>query len=165
VRVPYVVLDGRTAHATFVQHLPSQLDRLDLGAPIAVGNATQIIGGILGTDARLDLDEKRFERHVGYVTTHGVDQAAREEARRLTGQAHALSGNLIYLRGDDAKDPLDARIVTSRDRARNGLVIIAAVFGAIVVALLVALKRLRHAATVERADALLAADIDRGSPT
>ena len=52
------------------------------------------------------------------------------------------------------------------NRLRNGIVItscllaMVVLFGAVVGALLVFLQKLRHAASVERADAVLAAEVD-----
>jgi hypothetical protein len=161
VRVPGSLVEGRVVHARFVQRVAKDAGALVLGAPIAQGPATQIVEGAIGAGTRFELDEKKFERHVGYVTTRGVDPSSREEARRLTGATHGMSAALIYVRGDDVGEGIDARIVSTRDRAQSGFLPIVGVFAAIVAALLFALSRLRHAASVERADAILAADIEK----
>ena len=68
----------------------------------------------------------------------------------------------LYVRGDDVKTMggLAAVIVTPQARGRSGAIAVALGFGAIIVALLVAVKRLRHQAGIEHADAVLAAEVD-----
>jgi hypothetical protein len=163
VRVPASLVDARTVHAVLVQRVPRGPESLLVGAPVAEGAAVQIVDGALGPDTRLDPDPSGFEKHVGYTTALGIDHAARAEARRATSYEARLSGNAIYVRGDDVRDRglLHATVTTTQSRARHAFFGIAAAFAAVVVGLLVALRRLRHAASVERADALLAAEIDR----
>lgn len=141
---------------------------LRIGAPIAAGNALQIIDADLGAATRLEVATGRIlERRVGYVAPPGVSHAAREEARRLTGYDARVRGAAIYVRGDDVKSAssLTAVIVTPRARGHRGTIGLAVVFGIIVIALVAAVKRLRHAASVERADAVLAAEVDALDPT
>jgi hypothetical protein len=162
VRVPGSLVDGRSVHATLVQRpLPKSTTWL-VGAPIGEGTAAQIIDGSLGASSRLELDDGRFESHVGHQTSRRLSHAAREEARRLTGYDTRLSGAAIFVSGEDLRSgDLVARVVSPRERARHGYLALLGVFGAIVAALVWMLRRLRHAASVERADALLAAEIGR----
>ena len=134
-----------------------------LGAPVAAGHAVQIIDGDLKTGVRLEVSTGRaLERHVGYVVSPGVSHPAREEARRLTGYDARVSGAAIYVRGDDVKTAggLTATLETPGERSRRGAVGIAIVFALVVALLLAAVRKLRHAASVERADAILAAELD-----
>ncbi|HSO33844.1 MAG TPA: hypothetical protein VLT33_15030 [Labilithrix sp.] len=160
--------DGRVVTATLRQHLPR--DRggvVHLGAPVAVGSALQIIDADLGAGTRLELGAGRvLEKRVGYMAPPGASHAARAEARRLTGYEDHLSGAAIYVRGDDAKalGGLDATLETPGARGRGGVIGIGVAFGAIVLALFAAVRRLRHAASVERSDAILAAELDALAP-
>jgi len=162
------VVDGRVVTTTLHQPIPSDHARGGpLGAPVAVGSALQIIDGDLGAGTRLELDAGRvLEKRVGYMAPPGASHAAREEARRLTGYEGRLSGAAIYVRGDDVKTlgGLVATLETPRARGRGGVVGLAFVFGAIVLALVAAVRRLRHDASVERADAVLAAELDALGP-
>jgi hypothetical protein len=164
LRVPGSLVDGRAVRTTFVQRPLPTGDRWLLGAPVAEGTAAQIIEGSPGGFWRFELDDPRFEPHVGHQTSRAIDHAAREEARRLTGEDTRVTGNAIFVRGEDLRTGGDlvARVVSPRDRARKGYLALIGVFAAIVAGLLVALRRLRHAASVERADALLAAEIEGG---
>ena len=155
-------LDGRTVRA--VVHQRARHDgTVPLGAPVAAGHAFQIIDGDLGGGTRLEVQTGPFlERGVGHVAPPGTSHAAREEARRLTGYDARVTGAPLYVRGDDvrAANGFAATVVTAKARGRGGFFAIAGIFAAFVGALLFAMRRLRHAATVERADALLAADLD-----
>ncbi len=162
VVVDSAALDGRTVRA--VVHQRAHHDgTIRIGAPVAAGRAFQIVDGDLGGGTRLEVQTGRLlERNVGHVAPPGTSHAAREEARRLTGYDARVIGAPLYVRGDDvrAANGLSATIVTARARGRGGFVAIGAVFAVIVGALLYAMRKLRHAATIERADALLAADLD-----
>jgi hypothetical protein len=162
VHVDRRALDGRTVTATFVQ--PGPLDApFQLAAPIAAGTATQIVSGELGGGARIEVRTgARLEKHVGYVAPPAVGHPARVEARRLTGYQARLRGQPIYVRGDDvrAERGLLATLVTTEDRTRGTYAALAFAFAAFVGGLAFAAKRLRHAASVERADAILAAEFD-----
>lgn len=169
VHVDRAGLDGRLVTVIVHQRVPHD-GRLGVrvGAPVAAGNALQIIDGDLGAGTRLEVETGRFlERRVGYLAPPGVSHGAREEARRLTGYEARVSGAAIYVRGDDvaAGRGLVGTVETPRGRGHRGAVGIAVAFGAIVLALFAAMRRLRHAAAVERADAILAAELDGlGSP-
>jgi hypothetical protein len=166
VRVDRRALEGRTIAATFVQPVPFDAE-FPLAAPIAAGTATQIVCGDLGGGARIEVrGGPRLEKHVGYVAPPGVGHPAREEARRLTGYTSRLRGQPIYVRGDDvrAERGLRATLVTTRDRTRGTYAALGFAFAAFVAGLALAAKRLRHAASVERADAILAAEFDASPP-
>jgi len=102
-----------------------------------------------------------LERHVGFVAARGIGHDAREEARRRTDLPLDLVTRPVYVRGDDvaAAGGLSARIGDAPARSRTNAVAVAVAFAAVVGALVLAARRLRDAATVERADAWLAADI------
>lgn len=161
-------LDGRLVTTIVHQHVARDGGLgVRLGAPVAAGNALQIIDGDLGGGTRLEIDTGRtLERRVGYVAPPGVSHGAREEARRLTGYDARVSGAAIYVRGDDVKavSGLVATVETPRGRGHRGAIGIAIVFGAVVIALFAAVRKLRHAASVERADAILAAELDALGP-
>jgi hypothetical protein len=164
VLVERAALAGRTIRAVVHQREALHADsHVRLGAPVAAGLALQIIDGDLGSDTRLEIDTGRgLERRVGHVAPTNVGHGAREEARRLTGYDSRLTGAALYIRGDDleAARGVTATIVTPRGRARHGALAIAIAFAAIVVVLILAVRRLRDSAGVERADALLAAEVD-----
>ncbi len=164
VRFPGSLVDGRVVRTTLVQRPMPAGDTWVLGAPVAQGTAAQIVEGSIGATSRFELDDVRFERHVGHQSARAIDHGAREEARRLTGYGDSFRGNAIFVRGDDlTTGELVAHVVSPRDRARGVGTALVVVFGAIVGALVIALRRLRSAASAERADAILAAEIDGGS--
>ncbi len=152
---------GRTMSAV-VHHRTSLDGSQPYGAPVAAGSALQIIDGDLGAGTRFEIETGRIlEKGVGHVAPPGTSHAAREEARRLTGYTARVTGAAVYVRGDDVRS--QGRLVaavTPRARGHRGTVAIAVVFGAIVLALFAAVRKLRHAAGVERADALLASELD-----
>ena len=153
---------GRTMSAV-VRHRTSLEGSQRYGAPVAAGSALQIIDGDLGAGTRFEVETGRIlEKGVGHVAPPGTSHAAREEARRLTGYTARVTGAAVYVRGEDVRVQrgLAATVVTARARGHSGAIGIAIVFGAIVLALLAAVRRLRYAAGVERADALLASELD-----
>ena len=160
--------DGRVIAATLHQRLPrDQVRDVRLAAPVVASSALQIVDADLGGGTRLELDPSRvLEKRVGFMAPPGVSPAAREEARRLTGYAEHLSGAAIYVRGDDVKalGGLVATLESPRARARGGEIGIAVAFGLLLVGLAVTVRRLRHAAGAERADAILAAEVDALGP-
>ena len=160
--------DGRVIAATLQQRLAREhVHAVHLAAPVAVGSALQIVDADLGGGTRFDLDPSRvLEKRVGFMAPPGASPAARAEARRLTGYAEHLSGAAIYVRGDDVKalGGLVATLESPRARARGGEIGIAVAFGIVLVGLGLAVRKLRHAASVERADAILAAEVDALGP-
>jgi hypothetical protein len=162
VAVDRAGLDNRTIRA--VVHQRGRRDgTIRIDAPVGAGTALQIIDGDLGAGTRLEVETGRLlERGVGHVAPPGTSHAAREEARRLTGYEARVTGAPLYVRGDDVKaaNGFSATVVTARARGHGSVVALAALFAALVGALLLAMRRLRDAASVERADALLAAEVD-----
>ena len=155
-------LDGRTVRAVFHQRAAVG-GMLRLDAPVGAGTSLQIIDGDLGAGTRLEVETGHgLERAVGNVAPPGTSHAARDEARRLTGYEARVTGAPIYVRGDDVKaaSGLHATVVTAKARGHRGWVAMGVLFVGLVGALLLAMRRLRHSASVERADALLAADLD-----
>ena len=134
-----------------------------LGAPVAAGSTVQVIDGPSSSDARLEIDAVHgLEHHVGFVAPRTVGHSAREEARRWTGTDPHLTKNPAFVRGIDvqASGGLSGRLVGPTAHARGNALAIFLVFLAVVGALAYAARRLRRAASIERADALLAAEID-----
>jgi hypothetical protein len=164
VVVERTAADGRTVRGIVHQRLTGEGREIaHLGAPVAAGSALQIVDADLGAGTRLEIETGRvLERHVGFIAPPGIGHAAREEARRLTGYEARVNGAALYVRGDDvrATNGLHAGVVTPAARAHSGTIALAIVFAAIVAALFAAVRRLRGAASVERADALLAAEVD-----
>jgi hypothetical protein len=161
VRVERAALDGRIVAAKLRQNLTA--NAILLGAPVLAGSALQIIDGEVGAGLRLHVAPGVLETFVGYVAPPRVGHPAREEARRLTGYEVRLGGAPIFVRGDDlAGGPLAARL----EPVRSGgtVAAVAVVFVLLVGALAVALRRLHRAASLERADALLAAEVDALAP-
>lgn len=155
-------LDERTVRA--VIHQRGRLEgTMRLVAPVGAGTALQIVDGDLGGGTRLEVETGRLLEHgVGHVAPPGTSHAAREEARRLTGYEARVTGAPLYVRGDDvvAANGFTATIVTAHARGHRGWVTLGAIFVLLVGALLFAMRKLRHAASLERADAILAADVD-----
>jgi hypothetical protein len=154
--------DERTIAAVVHQRVAHD-GQVPLGAPVAAGSALQIVDGDLGAGTRYEIETRGvFDRGVGHVAPPGTSHAARAEARRLTGYDARVTGAALYVRGDDVRtaNGLTATVVTARARGRTGVVAIGVAFGALVLSLFVAVRRLRDAASVERADALLAAEVD-----
>lgn len=153
VRVDKKRGDGRMVEATFVQ--PGHVAHGVLGVPFADGAAIQIVDADLGGGARLEIDRDRaLDRRVGH--------AAREEACRLTSYAPQPSDTALYLRGTDVRTArgLHGSVVTIGERTARMSAIAAVVFIAIVGSLFVGWRRVRRAAAVERADAVLAQEIE-----
>jgi hypothetical protein len=155
-------LDDRTVRGIVHQRAPRD-GTLRIGAPVAAGNALQIVDGDLGGGTRLEVETGRLlERGVGHVAPPGTSHAARDEARRLTGYEARVTGAPLFVRGADVEvaHGFNATVVTARARGHRGVVALAALFALGVGALLFAMRRLRHAASIERADAMLAAEVD-----
>jgi hypothetical protein len=156
-------LHDRTVSVSFLQHLlATGPNPVELGAPVAAGSAVQIIETSIGEKWIEPIATSRLERHVGYVAPRAISGGAREEARRLTGVPAKVSTSPIYVRGDDVHTigGLSARIVDPKARARGSALGAGIVFVGIVGALVLAARKLRDTASVERADALLASQID-----
>ena len=152
-------LQGRTVSASFFQRLSGD-GATALGAPIAAGRAVQIVSTSVG-DARLELTgAPLFEKHVGFVAPRAIGPGAREEARRLAGVREHVSASRIYVRGEDARGGLTVRLVDAGARTKASAIAAGVAFAAVVGGLVLAAQRLRRAASVERADALLASEID-----
>ncbi|MBX3185892.1 MAG: hypothetical protein KF819_02710 [Labilithrix sp.] len=163
VRLARGAASDRVVRATLRQPSPRSLRDVPLGAPVAAGTALQIVDADLGGGTRFELASPgTLERHVGHVSPPGVGHAQREEARRLTGYKEIVTGAPIYVRGDDVHHAggLVASVVTPGARSHGGAIALGGGFVAAVAALLFAVKRLRTQATVERADALLAAEVE-----
>lgn len=153
VRVDRARADGRSVEATFVQ--PMEAGHAPLGAPVADGAAIQIVATDLGAGTRLEIDRDRaLDRRVG--------QAARDEACRLTGYAPEPSDPALYVRGDDVRAArgLRGRVVTIGERTARMSAIVAGLFAAVVALLVLGWRRIRRAAALEQADAVLAREID-----
>lgn len=157
---------GRTLFASFAQPAPrSGRDAIALGAPVAASGAVQIVDTSVG-DARLEVsDAPLLEKHVGYIAARTISAGARAEARRLTEVRARLSASPLYLRGEDVRvaGGLTARIVEPRVRARESALGVALAFAGIAGALVLAARRLQRSASIERADAVLASEIDATS--
>lgn len=164
VVVDRTAADGRTVRGVVHQRLAGDGRKVArLGSPVAAGSSLQIVDTDLGAGVRFEVETANvLERHVGFVAPPGIGHAAREEARRLTGYEARVNGAALYVRGDDVHgaNGLRASVVTPAARAHGGTIAIAVAFVAIVAALFAAVRKLRHAASVERADALLAAEVD-----
>jgi len=164
IRFDRDAIDGRTIHAVLHQRVAHDgAPAVPIGAPIAAGTAVQIVDADLGGSVLLEIETAAvLERRLGHVAPPGVGNAALDEARRLTSFDARVGSAPLYVRGDDVKtrSGLTGMIVTPRARGRNGAIAVAAGFVALVAALLVAMKRLRHRASIEHADAVLAAEVD-----
>ena len=145
--------EGRMVTAVFVQPQPPA--HAPLGVPFADGSAIQIVDADLGAGARIELDRDRLlERRVA--------QAARDEAVRLTGYRPRPSDTAYYLRGDDVRAARGVRgsIVTIGERAARMSMIAAGVFLTIVAGLVLGWRKVKKEAARERADAVLAEQIE-----
>lgn len=160
-------LHARTVEASFLQPTSTAVhESIALGAPVAEGNAVQIVEPRSQGDVRLDWTlDRTIERHVGYLAPRAVGASVREEARRLTDTHRTVTDMPLYVRGTDvaAVGGLRGRFVTPPARTTATALGVGALFAGIVVALVIAARRLRRAADAERADALLASEIDRAA--
>jgi hypothetical protein len=152
-------IHDRTVLASFLQPVPLGPS---LGAPIVPGQVVQIVDVASGNEARIDVSDPTFERHVGYVAPPTIGHDAREEARRLTETRARVTSSPIFVRGDDiqAAGGLAGHLLDQRERAKGSALGVGFVFAGIVAALVLAAQRLRRRAGIERADALLASAID-----
>lgn len=153
IRVDKPKTEGRMVTAAFVQ--PQPAPHAPLGVPFADGSAIQIVDADLGAGARLELDRDRLlERRVA--------QAARDEAVRLTGHRPQPSDTAYYLRGDDVRAARGVRgsVVTIGERASRMSPIAAGVFLALVAGLVLGWRRVKKEAARERAEAVLAEQIE-----
>jgi hypothetical protein len=150
--------------AVFTQREP----RGTLGAPFVAGDAVQILDAAPQGGARLELEPRQpFVRRVGYVAPDAVGHAARQGARDVTWFYGGMKHFALYARGDDvrAAGGIDGKALSARDVSARAVLPIAAVFAVLVGGLVVAMRRLRRAASAERADAILALEIDEaGAP-
>lgn len=165
IRVDARALRDRSVLATLRQPVAkTETTDILLGAPIATGTAAQIVDGDLGGGTRLEVTGARgIERHVGYTAPSELGHGAREEARRLTGYTPRVTGAPLYVRGEDVRNQgtLRASVASGAERKSRGSFAVGLGFIAVVGALIVAMKKLHGRASVERADAVLAAEIDR----
>lgn len=136
-----------------------------LGVPASASDALQVVG-THGTSTRIELArssaiDERFVKHLGSIAPRNVGSAAREEARRLVGVEDQRSA-LLYVRGQDlrALGGVRGRVVDSTAQSRTMTVAAFAAFSFVLGALVLAFRKLAGAAHVERADAVLAAEID-----
>lgn len=166
VRVDRTAILDRSIAITFLQREAVRPDAaFPLGAPVVDGNAVQIVRTAIADtpDTRLQLlGNDALEKHVGYVAARTISDGAREEARRLTEVASDGRGSVAYLRAEDVRiaDGLRVRVVdaaSTRSRNATGILVL---FGGVLAALVLAARKLRDAAVTERADALLASEIE-----
>jgi hypothetical protein len=157
-------LREREIAATVFQPTPKS-GTFPLGLPLAAGTAVQIVHVDLGGGAWIDIaDAPDLVRHIGYVAPAGVSYGAREEARRLTAYEAKINTHPLYLRGSDlTPSGISGRLTSVQERSRTGYFVTGLAFFVAVGALVVAARKLRGAAMEERADALLAAEIDRSA--
>jgi hypothetical protein len=157
-------VDGRAIHAFFTQATALRSDHATtLGAPIVAGTAVQIVDAHVGDDIRLEaVRGGGLEAHVGFLAARGIGHDAREEARRLTDTPLLVGHTSIYVRGDDLKTAgaLEGRLIGTRAKSKGSIAGAALAFVAAVAGLLFGARRLKRAASVERADAMLASEID-----
>jgi len=168
--VPPHAIRDRTIAVSFVQPLGTTgAEIVPLGVPVAASSAVQIIETSLAggsSDARIEpvVDAKAgtLEKHVGYVAPRAISHGAREEARRLTETKAKVTTSPIFLRGDDlrAAGGLHGQVVDARARAKGSALSVGVLFAFAVGGLVFAARRLRHSATEEHADAVLAAEIE-----
>jgi hypothetical protein len=120
-----------------------------------------------GGGRQLEVSGRNLERNVGYVGSRGIGHGAREEARRLTGGADfpfPADTSPIFVRGDDLEaGGLVGSVIDARALARRRALGVGAVFIAVVGVLVAAARWLNQKATIERADAILASEIERAA--
>jgi hypothetical protein len=161
-------LENRTIHAYFTQldELSSRHDT-QLGVPIVAGSAVQMVDAAVGDELRLEsVRGGGLAPHVGFLAASGIGHDAREEARRLTDAPLPVGRTQIYVRGDDLRTggALEGHLLGTRAKSPASITGAALAFGFVVLALVALARRLRRAASIERADAVLAAEIDAAAP-
>jgi len=161
-------LENRTIHAYFTQiaELSPRHDT-QLGVPIVAGSAVQMVDAAVGDELRLEsVRGGGLAPHVGFLAASGIGRDAREEARRLTDAPLPVGRTQIFVRGDDLRTggALEGRLLGTRAKSPASIAGAALAFAFVVVALVGLARRLRRAASIERADAVLAAEIDATAP-
>ena len=141
-------------------------DAVHLGAPLAAGDAVQIVELTGGDDLRFEPDvATQLERHVGFFAPPELAPAARDACDRA----------VRYVRLRTIDDPLYVQVTpqivvaqglqgtlsTRADRGRSGAYGAAAVFLGIVIALVLLQRKLAATARIEHAEQTLAAEFAR----
>lgn len=155
-------LGNAAVRARITQPAPKPGERITFAVPVVRGPALQIIDGIVDGGPRVDVEGGDvLERHIGWVGPRGAtkeDRFAAQAAARFF--VPGVRGNTIFVRGDDVRALGGLRGTITTPISRSTMIAIGGAFAAIVLALLYALRKLRHAASVERADAILRLEIE-----
>jgi hypothetical protein len=164
-RIAPAAASKRALVITLVQPLDGTSDRIHLGAPLAAGNALQIVD-VSGEDgARFEPDPALgLERRIGRFAPRGLSRAAREEVELLVDYRPSRRDNTpLYVNADGAvarRGGIDGILVTRADRLRGGVVGTAVAFVVVVAGLVIARRRLARAALEEEATELLEAQFE-----
>ncbi len=165
-RVVAFTLDPSWESADIVtrQALPNVHGDVHLAAPLLADAVPQIVDVSGDQGVRFEPGAGLgLERHVGFFAPPGLSEGARADAERLVAPFRHRAGDPVYLRmnGPLAAHGLSGHLSTSADRSRAGAFGAAAVFVLVVVALVIAFRKLARAARAEEAEAMLAAEFAR----
>ncbi len=143
-------------------------DDLVLEPPLVRGEVVQRIDVTAGRDARFEpAPELGLERHVGSWSAEGIGERARQSAgAQLAADGEARGDVTLYVRSDapELARGLRGRALTAEERARPGLLLAVTTFAILVAALLLVRRWLSGIARIERAEAFLREEYERGEP-
>ena len=141
-------------------------DAARLGAPLASGNAVQIVELSGDDDLRFEPDATmQIERHVGFFAPAELAPAARDACDRAVGYVRLRTiDDPLYVQVTPqivAGEGLQGTLSTRADRGRSGAIGAAGIFLAILVALVLVQRKLAATARIEHAEQTLAAEFDK----
>ncbi len=158
--VGFAVIHGSPTSIAVVIHeaLKKNKDRVRLTAPIADGDAVQIIdtsgpGGLHFEPAA----ESTLERRVGYYASAGLGKHERAEGDTALGYRKTRAGDTpLYVRATaDLASGIDGTLSTEAMRTRTGAIGAGVIFVGMIAALGIAYRRVTGAARFEHAERTL----------
>jgi hypothetical protein len=138
-------------------------DAVRLGAPLAAGDAVQIVELTGADDLRFEPGgAMALERHVGFFAPPELPSAARDACDRAVGYVRLRTiDDPMYVQATPqiaAEQGLQGTLSTRAERGRSGVIGAAGLFLGVVVALVLLQRKLAHAARIEHAEQSLAAE-------
>lgn len=134
-----------------------------LRPPVAAGDAVQIVDITGADDLRFEpAPQTRLARHVGFFAPVDLPPSARHACDRAVGYFRARpTDDPMYLVPSAplaAEQGIRGTLVSTADRLRTGAIGAGGVFVALVVGLVLMLRKLARAAKIEQAERALAAE-------
>lgn len=125
LHVDGTAVSGRALTISLEQPIGAHPGRLHLGAPLAAGDALQIIEVVGEDGARFEPDATLgLERRVGYFAPHALDGQEREACeRRLGYRPRRRDSTPLYVRAESSialRGGIEGALVTHSERVRGG---------------------------------------------